>query len=257
MGLLVLKKGVSGHEKEVRILQELLNHKVVPGPNLPVTGHFGDQTHKAVESFQKSKGLKPDGIVGPNTWTALGQPMPTSGNIAAGLPGQITIQGVDKLSPNGERVLKEILQAAGLTSARVTSGYRGPFDQARVMYDNIVSKGVAHQKQLYNGKPGVKVIEVYEANSSKAKDAIIAAMKKKIEEIGPAKVSKHGDPNFDVFDVAPSSIKSPAKFLQVLKEKKKSGLIFNYLKPPQDPAYHIEVRKNLGDFETHGVEGLC
>ena len=35
-------------------------------------GIFGKKTKSAVEAFQKAKGLKVDGIVGRNTWTALG-----------------------------------------------------------------------------------------------------------------------------------------------------------------------------------------
>lgn len=36
------------------------------------TGYFGEQTDGYVRSFQRSKGLKADGIVGPKTWGALG-----------------------------------------------------------------------------------------------------------------------------------------------------------------------------------------
>jgi N-acetyl-anhydromuramyl-L-alanine amidase AmpD len=34
-------------------------------------GDFGPRTHTAVEMFQRSKGLTPDGVVGPKTWAAL------------------------------------------------------------------------------------------------------------------------------------------------------------------------------------------
>jgi len=34
-------------------------------------GNYGPQTEAAVRAFQRSHGLVPDGIVGPNTWTAL------------------------------------------------------------------------------------------------------------------------------------------------------------------------------------------
>lgn len=57
----VLKLGQSGDL--VRILQELLN--IVPD------GEFGNDTRSAVLKFQKEKGLKADGIVGPLTWIAL------------------------------------------------------------------------------------------------------------------------------------------------------------------------------------------
>jgi peptidoglycan hydrolase-like protein with peptidoglycan-binding domain len=39
--------------------------------NLKVEGNFGPATKAAVQAFQKKKGLKVDGIVGPNTWAAL------------------------------------------------------------------------------------------------------------------------------------------------------------------------------------------
>ena len=57
----VLKIGQSGDL--VRILQELLN--IVPD------GEFGNDTRSAVLKFQKEKGLKADGVVGPLTWLAL------------------------------------------------------------------------------------------------------------------------------------------------------------------------------------------
>ena len=58
----VLKVGQSGDL--VRILQELLD--IVPD------GEFGNATKASVIKFQKEKGLKSDGLVGPLTWSALG-----------------------------------------------------------------------------------------------------------------------------------------------------------------------------------------
>lgn len=57
----VLKVGQSGDL--VRILQELLD--IVPD------AEFGNATKASVIKFQKEKGLKADGIVGPLTWSAL------------------------------------------------------------------------------------------------------------------------------------------------------------------------------------------
>ena len=47
----------------------LMAHGFNPGP---IDGIFGNQTHAAVVAFQRSRGLVPDGIVGVQTWTALG-----------------------------------------------------------------------------------------------------------------------------------------------------------------------------------------
>lgn len=47
----------------------LLAHGFNPGP---IDGIFGSQTQGAVIAFQRSRNLVPDGIVGVQTWTALG-----------------------------------------------------------------------------------------------------------------------------------------------------------------------------------------
>lgn len=62
-----LRKGNSG--SAVTNLQELL--KTARVYNGPVTGHFGELTRLSVRRFQNSKGLIPDGVVGPSTFNAL------------------------------------------------------------------------------------------------------------------------------------------------------------------------------------------
>ncbi len=55
---------------DVTRLQQLLrNAGFDPGP---IDGIFGTRTQAAVIAFQRSRNLVPDGIVGVNTWTALG-----------------------------------------------------------------------------------------------------------------------------------------------------------------------------------------
>lgn len=64
-----LRKGAKGCN--VELLQKTL---IVAGEKLPkygVDGDFGEETLKAVKSFQKKHGLAADGIVGPKTWTEL------------------------------------------------------------------------------------------------------------------------------------------------------------------------------------------
>ena len=62
----LVKKGSTG--TSVKWVQDMLNHN---GYSLTVDGAFGTNTHNAVISFQKSKGLSPDGIVGSATRNAL------------------------------------------------------------------------------------------------------------------------------------------------------------------------------------------
>lgn len=60
----------SGSEGEwVVALQEALN---AAGYELDVDGSFGDNTEAAVIAFQRENRLAADGVVGPNTWAALG-----------------------------------------------------------------------------------------------------------------------------------------------------------------------------------------
>ena len=57
--------------EQVTQLQELLNSQ---GGQLQVDGRFGLQTEEAVRSFQRQHGLTVDGVVGPETLTALNRP---------------------------------------------------------------------------------------------------------------------------------------------------------------------------------------
>lgn len=61
----ILRKGSSGFDAKIAIthIQNVLK--------IPADGIFGQQTYNAVISFQRSKGLVQDGIIGPNTWLAF------------------------------------------------------------------------------------------------------------------------------------------------------------------------------------------
>lgn len=66
---IILKAGQKG--QEVKRLQQLLNQRLSPSPNLSVDGDFGARTEAAVRLYQASVGLGIDGVVGPRTWAAL------------------------------------------------------------------------------------------------------------------------------------------------------------------------------------------
>jgi hypothetical protein len=82
---------------------------------------------------------------------------------------------------------------------------------------------------------------VYEENTTKERDKVIAMMQSKIEEIGPSHVAKHCSNSHYVFDVAPSSIVNPSQFVAAVKGH---NAVNKFLRPPEDPAYHIEILKN-------------
>lgn len=140
-------------------------------------------------------------------------------------------------------VLKDILVAAGLSQATITSTARTPVAQANAMYNNLESNGVAAEKELY-ASAGDKVIDVYveQKQANKTPAEIRSAMLAKIIELGPSNVSKHcADPSErNVFDVAPSSISNQAAFKAAVKaDSRVDQPKFKY--PPADTAFHIEI----------------
>jgi len=157
-------------------------------------------------------------------------------------------------------VIAKNLVASGNSSARITSAYREPSDQARVMFDNIESKGANNQKRLY-GPSGDKVIDVHtEAKESDGVNTVAglitggapqvtpnseikSAMTDKINEVGPGKVSKHSsDPNtYNVIDISPRSLTNGSAFGNSVKN---DSNIKKVITPPTDPAYHLEIPQN-------------
>jgi len=139
------------------------------------------------------------------------------------------------------QVLTDILKAASLTKATVSSTSRLPADQARVMYANLEQKGVDAQRKLYK-EPGRKVIEVYRQGKLAGKDAatIQAEMRDEIIRLGPTTVSRHAsDPKIlNVFDVAPSSVAKRTDFEAAVRADKR---VAKFLLPPNDPGYHLEI----------------
>lgn len=142
-------------------------------------------------------------------------------------------------------VLSDILGGAGLNSCLITSTSRTPAEQARIMFNNIVSHGVASQKALYAAAGDSVIDEFVKAkNAGKSNDQIVAAMEAKIRAVGPEHVSHHcADPaKLNVVDVAPSSIANKPAFEHAVQAAKTKGKVSTFLTPSNhDPAYHIEI----------------
>jgi peptidoglycan hydrolase-like protein with peptidoglycan-binding domain len=238
------KNGVN-RQDDVQEIQQALN-KVKPdegGPTAKLVedGLSGPKTVAAITAFQQQHGLTADGRVDPGGQTLA----KINAVIGASVSASIAF------GPNANRnvvstytlnVLEDVLAAAGLTSLRIESTARTPEDQARIMFDNIETKGIKSQYDLY-GTNGEKVIDVYaaEKKAGKAPSEIKKSMVEKILELGPANVSKHlSDPAIlNVIDVAPSSISNKPAFVTAAKADKR---ISNILTPDdQDPAYHLEI----------------
>ncbi|MCG8307379.1 MAG: DUF6443 domain-containing protein, partial [Cytophagales bacterium] len=129
-------------------------------------------------------------------------------------------------------VVNDAMVSAGDNEVKVSSGYRSPEKQVEVMYDNLETKGVSHQKALY-GSTGDKVIDVYIATKGKTDkqgyglnndaSSVKSAMTSKINELGPGKVSKHSsNPKvYNVFDIAPSSVSNVKSFQSTLQKDKR------------------------------------
>lgn len=152
-----------------------------------------------------------------------------------------------KFSKNADRsavsekslsILREVGELTKNYTIIITSTARDPYNQARVMYDNIIKKGMKEQRRTYKS-PGQKVLDAYELAKSKGKNrnSIIKEMEAKIKEVGPTKVSKHcGDPNIiNVFDVS-QALSNPKDFKRTILPKVNVLL-------DENGCYHLEINQ--------------
>ena len=137
----------------------------------------------------------------------------------------------------------EILRRVGRASDNyeifITSTARTPYDQARIMYNNIVRNGIAEQRRTYR-EPGQRVLDVYEEQQRLRSDRqqTISAMEERIIELGPSNVSRHcADHNqINVFDVAISRLTNSERFLTEIRAQADRVL-------DENNCYHIEINQ--------------
>jgi RHS repeat-associated protein len=147
----------------------------------------------------------------------------------------------DAVSPHTIRVLQDIMRGSGNNSLTITSTQRTPESQARAMYTNIINRGVQYNLNLYSSN-GDRVVNVAARGRREGltRDQILTNMVTEIRRIGPGRVSRHcGDPNIlNVLDIAPSSLQNRRAFVREIRGR---GIFL--LQPPEDPAYHLEIRQ--------------
>ena len=107
----VMSRGSSG--PQVRTLQEQLHALGFDAG--PVDGDFGPKTQYAVQRFQTSQGLSPDGIVGNQTMSALLRPSATRTTPAPRLPVY------PPHSPEAIALFREAASVAGVPTSWATS----------------------------------------------------------------------------------------------------------------------------------------
>lgn len=148
----------------IRWVQSGLNR--ILGLRLTEDGVAGAQTRSAIRSFQSKHGLLADGIVGPRTEQALmsagaGNPPlagmgpyvspPPSVRPPAVTPSAplsfIAIRSGVKLTPETEKAVRQLdghFRRANL-QVTLTSGYRTPEDQLRIIRDQAIKRGINRQ----------------------------------------------------------------------------------------------------------------
>ena len=157
----------------------------------------------------------------------------------------------DVVAESSLQGLRDVLHAAGLKKATITSTYRTAEDQARAMYNNLVGhgkgQGLKKQRRLYRNKPGSKVIDTFVALSKKglSPDEIRKGMVDKIGELGAANVSRHSwEPaKLNVIDLGPASIGGDdANAALVVAAKAEEGKrVSRFIPYPGDPGQHFEI----------------
>ena len=148
------------------------------------------------------------------------------------------------LSDYTMNILKQICYESKLDSIRITSTMRTPYEQARIMYDNIKSEGVESQYELY-GNNGDKVINVYVDNKDKDRDTVIKLMEKKILELGASKVSKHCLSDFstlNVLDIGLGEMNDIEKenCREIVEKYEKQGIL-KFINESKQNCYHLEI----------------
>jgi hypothetical protein len=222
--------------------------------SLPATMGGGIQGGGAAHA--PASAATPTAAVKPAAAKSQDAKKPTAAPAAVPPPGTMVKEPVITFGPNARQdavaasslaILSDILKAAGLTKATITSTARTADDQARAMYQNLMSVGVDAQRALYgpNGRLVIDTFEQLEAEGKSPKE-VQDGMRDRINEIGPSKVSRHcGDFHvLNVFDVGPGSLggtKARKAFAKAAKAEV-GKRVSTFIPWPKDPGEHLEIK---------------
>ncbi|MFK7766474.1 MAG: peptidoglycan-binding protein [Mariniblastus sp.] len=138
----ILRNGSRGDA--VKKLQQDLNAKLRPSPNLNPDGNFGGRTQNAVLNFQRQAGLTADGIAGPQTLAALANATTAPGTPATPVAPPTPAAGSSSgsVSARGTDLLKSIEQLR-LTPYNDQNGQdiSAWVEGATIGYGHLISRG--------------------------------------------------------------------------------------------------------------------
>jgi len=191
-----------GHKNrdQVAFIQKSLVDLKYPLEYFGVDGKFGPETETAVILFQEQNDLPVTGVVDDAMFNKLtGDPKPLSDELVEKYK-KINFDNISLTSSRVDLVradpmLREYLNildgVAGKTGSKIkiTSAFRGPYDQARIMYNNYKNRGVgtsranSYLERLYRNFPDVdKIVNVFKKKH-----------KEETEEIRKQKISDAKD----------------------------------------------------------------
>lgn len=156
------------------------------------------------------------------------------------------------LSNYSIQILSDIMSNSGNQRATITSLQRDAANQARVMYNNLQSKGVQSQIDIYKA-PGEAVIYVYVESKAAGNDPVKIKqdMTDKINELGPTNVSRHASnpDTLQVMDIGQSSLRNKGKFLSVARADGRVSYVLS-----ENNAIHIEIPQPTDSKMAENIE---
>lgn len=148
-----LRSGSSG--PDVALVQTWLNGVRGEWPGIPavsVDGKFGSNTAAAVRAFQIAAGLQSDGVVGQNTWAALGSAYADAHGAGEIFPGLSLREG-----HRGATVKSAQQNLQGIAPSLAADGRYGPATKKAVeayqLVNGLANDGILGRRtwaKLYN-----------------------------------------------------------------------------------------------------------